>query len=181
MAGIKKSQVRNFIIDVDGVLTDGSYYYTAEGKVMKRFGPDDHDALVFLKKHLSILMVTGDKRGFAISQKRVVEDMKFPLEMASTFERVEWMEQKGLPLEQTIYMGDGIFDATVFEKVAYGIAPANAFAGTKRRADFVTERKGGEGAVAEACVHILSKFFGIGGIDVTEVEGGVWNETKRTD
>ena len=37
MARMKKPSV--FVLDVDGVLTDGKYYYTAEGKVMKRFGP----------------------------------------------------------------------------------------------------------------------------------------------
>ena len=150
---------KNFILDVDGVLTDGRFYYTAEGKVMKAFGPDDHDALLLLKPHLNIVMVTGDRKGFAISKKRIAEDMKFPLELVSTFERVEWMEESGYDPKETIYMGDGIFDAMVFDKVAYGIAPANAFHTTKKHADFVTASVGGDSAVAEACVHLLQKFF----------------------
>ena len=39
--------MKNFILDVDGVMTTGQFFYTAGGKVMKVFGPDDSDALAF--------------------------------------------------------------------------------------------------------------------------------------
>ena len=151
-------KVKNFILDVDGVLTDGHYYYTEAGKVMKMFGPDDHDALLLVKPYLNICMVTGDKKGFPITKKRVEDDMKFPLHLVSTIERIDWI-QKNFNAEETIYMGDGIFDGAVFDEVAYGIAPANAFFLTKQKADFVTASKGGDSAVAEACLHIMEKFF----------------------
>ncbi len=150
--------LKHFILDVDGVFTDGKFYYTAEGKVMKLFGPDDHDALLLIKKHLNILMVTGDKKGFEISKKRVETDMHFPLHMVSTHERVEWIRQRFDP-QEVVYMGDGIFDAKVFSEVGYCIAPANAFFKTKELANFVTEKEGGAGAVAEACWHLAEKFF----------------------
>ena len=41
-----------FLIDVDGVMTNGQLIYTANGKTMKVFGPDDHDGLSLLKKFL---------------------------------------------------------------------------------------------------------------------------------
>lgn len=148
-----------FVLDVDGVLTDGRFYYTSEGKVMKAFGPDDHDALLLLKPYVDIFFVTGDRKGFDISKKRIVDDMKFPLELVSTFKRVEWMEEQGFNLSEIVYMGDGIFDGKVFEKVAYSIAPENAFHLTKEKADYVTPSRGGDSAVASACVHLLEKFF----------------------
>lgn len=154
-----RRKMKNFIIDVDGVMTDGRFYYTAEGKVMKAFGPDDHDALLLLKPYIKLISVTGDRKGFAISKKRVSDDMHLPLELVSTFERIKWMIDKGIKLEETIYMGDGIFDATIFHQVGYGIAPSNAFYTTKEKADFVTKAQGGHGAIAEACLHILEKFF----------------------
>ncbi|MSR70970.1 phosphatase [Candidatus Kaiserbacteria bacterium] len=156
---MKAKVIKNFILDVDGVLTDGQFYYTTKGKVMKSFGADDHDALLLLKPHLRICMVTGDRKGFAISKKRITDDMHFPLELVSTLERVKWMRENGFAPKETIYMGDGIFDARVFDEVAYGIAPANAFVTTKAHADFVTPSAGGNSAVAEACIHILKKFF----------------------
>ena len=62
-----------FILDVDCVLTDGTFYYTTEGKVMKKFGADDNDALSLLKPYMKIFFVTGDKRGFDISKKRITK------------------------------------------------------------------------------------------------------------
>ncbi len=41
-----------FLIDVDGVMTNGQFTYTKEGKIMKNFGPDDHDGLSLLKKFI---------------------------------------------------------------------------------------------------------------------------------
>ena len=72
-----------FVLDVDGVLTDGGFYYTTEGKVMKKFGADDNDALSLLRPYMDIIFVTGDKRGFEISSKRI-NDMHFELELVST-------------------------------------------------------------------------------------------------
>lgn len=154
-----RKNLKNFIIDLDGVMTDGRFYYTVEGKVMKAFGPDDHDALLLLKPYMNIFFVTGDRKGYGISQKRIVDDMKFPLELVSTIERTEWIMEKGLDPKESVYMGDGIFDAMVFDKVAYGIAPQNAFYTTKKRANFVTRASGGNGAVAEACLHLMDEFF----------------------
>jgi 3-deoxy-D-manno-octulosonate 8-phosphate phosphatase (KDO 8-P phosphatase) len=147
-----------FILDVDGVMTDGKFYYTAEGKVMKLFGSDDHDGLSLLKPHMEIRFVTGDHRGYAISESRIAKDMKMPLELVSTTERLAWIKERYNPAE-VIYMGDGIFDHYVMREVGYAIAPANADARAKAAAQFVTERSGGDRAVAEASLHILEKFF----------------------
>ena len=148
---------RYFIVDVDGVLTDGTFDYTVEGKISKRFGPNDADALNLLKSYIQIQLISGDKRGFMITKKRA-DDMKLSVELVSTFERLEWIKER-FNLEEVIFMADGIFDAQIFDKIAYSIAPTNAFYTTKKSADFVTSSRGGDSAVAEACLHILEKFF----------------------
>jgi len=152
------SNFKVFILDVDGVMTDGQFHYTTDGKVMKIFGADDNDALSLLNPYLYIHFVTGDKRGFDISKTRIVDDMKYPLDLVSTIRRIDWIKQRWNP-EEVIYMGDGIFDHYVFNEVGYSIAPFNSDRYTKSIADFVTQRTGANRAVAEACLHILSKFF----------------------
>ena len=147
-----------FILDVDGVMTSGHFLYSSEGKELKIFGPDDNDGLSLLNSYLSIHFVTGDRKGFPISQKRIVEDMKYPLDLVSTIRRIDWIRERHDPAE-VIYMGDGIFDHYVMKEVGYSIAPANADSNAKAHADFVTKRSGGDRAVAEACLHILEKFF----------------------
>ena len=147
-----------FILDTDGVITTGQFFYTAEGKAMKVFGPDDNDALSLLKPYLETRFVTGDKKGYPISKKRISDDMKFQLDLVSTIHRVEWIKER-YNLAEVIYMGDGIFDHYVMQRVGYSIAPANADKLTASKANYVTKRSGGDRAVAEACLHILEEFF----------------------
>lgn len=149
---------KNFILDVDGVFTDGKFHYTAEGKTFKTFGDADSDALSLLRNYMHIEMVSGDKRGFGITKKRIHEDMGYPLSMVSTFQRKEWLSER-FNLDETIYMGDGIYDVLVFDAIGFSIAPQNAFYNTKAQAKHVTNSRGGEGAVAEACIYIFENFL----------------------
>ena len=146
------------ILDVDGVMTSGQFLYSESGKQMKVFGPDDNDGLGLLNPHIEIRFVTGDRKGFSISNKRIKEDMKCDLDLVSTIKRIEWIKERYKP-EDVIYMGDGIFDHYVMKEVGYSIAPANSDRIAKAHANYVTERSGGDRAVAEACLHIMQKFF----------------------
>lgn len=147
-----------FVVDVDGVMTDGKFYYTQDGKIMKVFGADDNDALTLLNQYLKIQFITGDSKGYSISKKRIADDMGFNLELVSTVKRLEWISSKFNP-QKTIYMGDGIFDHYVMKDVGYSIAPANADLNCKKNANYITARAGADRSVAEACLHIMSKFF----------------------
>jgi 3-deoxy-D-manno-octulosonate 8-phosphate phosphatase (KDO 8-P phosphatase) len=147
-----------FVLDVDGVLTTGQFYYTPEGKAAKLFGADDHDGLLLLKPHLEIRFITGDRKGFDISKKRVTDDMKFPLDLVSTVSRAKWISERFSP-KDIVYMGDGIFDGFVFPRVGYGICPKNAYEGARSQADYICKCDGGDRAVADACLHLLERFF----------------------
>ena len=147
-----------FLLDVDGVMTTGQFAYTADGKAMKIFGPDDNDALSLLKNLIEIRFITGDKNGLEITKRRIVNDMNFPLDVVSVLKRIDWISERYNP-EEVIYMGDGIFDHYVFKKIGYSIAPGNANSVARKYADYVTKRNGGDRAVAEACLHVLERFF----------------------
>ena len=154
----KKFIPKEFILDVDGVMTTGNFIYSEKGKVMKIFGADDNDGLSLLKSFINISFITGDKKGFAISKKRIKDDMGFSISLVSTIKRIEWISKRFKP-EEVIYMGDGIFDHYVMKHVGYSIAPGNADSLAKQNANYITTRNGGDRAVAEACLHILEKFF----------------------
>jgi len=146
------------ILDVDGVITDGQFVYSSEGKFTKTFGPDDTDAISLLSRVCEVRFVTGDKRGFEISARRIVKDLGHQLDLVSTSRRLDWIANL-YSLETVTYIGDGIFDHLVLKKVGYGIALANSLPHVREAADFVTTRKGGDRAVAEACLHLFSKFW----------------------
>jgi len=147
------------ILDVDGVMTDGGFYYSENGKVFKKFGPDDNDALSLLDPYMEIRFISGDKRGFRISEKRIKRDMKRKIDLVSTINRLSWIDER-YNLSEVIYMGDGIFDSLVFDKVGYSIAPSNSNQLTIDKAKYVTKRNGGDRAVAEAVVHVLELING---------------------
>ncbi len=147
-----------FLLDVDGVMTSGNFIYSRKGKIYKEFGPDDSDALNVLKKFIKIQFITSDKKGFSISKKRIHKDMGFNINLIPTFQRVKWAE-KNLDLNNTIFMGDGIFDYMLMKKTYYSICTKNCSSIAKKYANFQTRNEGGNRAVAEACIYILKKFF----------------------
>lgn len=155
---IKKTKPKYFILDVDGVMTNGNFIYSSKGKEFKIFGPDDHDALKLLQNFLEIIFVTGDKKGFPISKKRITNDMGYKLDLVSTINRIQWIQERYNPKE-VIYMGDGIFDHYVMQSVGYSISTSDSDVNAKKHSNFITKRKGGERAVSEACIHLLKKFF----------------------
>ena len=147
-----------FILDVDGVMTTGQFLYSEKGKEYKVFGPHDNDGIKMIETKIKVVFISADKRGFAISKKRIVDDMKQELTLVSESERLDFIKTN-YGLDNVIYMGDGYHDAKILEHCCYGIAPNNARIEAKDAADFITPSKSGEGAVLDACLHIIEKYF----------------------
>ena len=146
-----------FLLDVDGVMTTGQFLYSQDGKEYKVFGPHDNDGLKLIRDKAIVKFITADKRGFAITKKRIVDDMGFELELVSEKDRFDYiLEQYGF--ENLVYMGDGYHDAKILKKCMFGIAPKNARGEAKDVADFITKSKAGEGAVLDACLKVIEKF-----------------------
>ena len=143
-------------MDVDGVLNDGMLYWYAGGKPFKAFGNYDHDGLKLLRKHLEIEFVSADEVGWPITESRIIEHMKFPCTMVKEKDRLDFVLNKGNP-EETVFMGDGPFDAKIFPHVGLSIAPAQAWRTAISNATYVTPREGGKGAVMDACVYIMDE------------------------
>ena len=149
---MRTKNLKHFVLDVDGVMTTGQFIYTADGKVAKVFGAHDADGLKLIKDRINIQFITADRRGFEITKKRIVEDMGYPLTLVPEAERFKYIEALGF--DQTVFMGDGYFDAPVLKACILGIAPANARIEAIRAANFVTSTKSAEGAVMDACIYI---------------------------
>lgn len=150
---------KNFILDVDGVLTTGHMIYSEEGKKYKIFGPHDNDGLKMIKNLINIHFISADSKGFNITQKRI-SDIGFHVELVSENDRKTYINK--FVADETIFMGDGYHDAKIMDIVGYSIAPKNARREVIKKANFVTESKSGEGAVLDACLHIKNQFFNEG-------------------
>lgn len=152
-----RGKPKYFVLDVDGVMTTGQFFYSENGKLYKVFGPHDSDGLKMLRDHLEIRFITADKRGFEISRKRIVEDMGYRLDLVSEETRMAFFETE-VKAEETIFMGDGYHDVPALRNCMVGIAPANARKEAREAADFVTESRAGEGAVLDACLYIKDTY-----------------------
>ena len=153
-----KSRPEYFVIDVDGVMTTGQFLYSEDGKAYKVFGPHDSDGLKLVEALVTVHFITADARGYQISKRRIVDDMNYPLSLVSEAERADYFEQN-FSYEKTVFMGDGYHDAPVLERAMCGIAPSNARPEAMQAADFITPSAGGSGAVMDACLYLLEKYF----------------------
>lgn len=150
-----------FVLDVDGVLSDGTFYYTKDGKAAKKFGPDDNDALKLLKKHgVEIVFTSSDWRAFNLSETRV-NDMGYQLNNVKPGNaRLEWIKEH-YDLNEVFYMGDSFIDAPILKAVKEGITTCEANFLARKYADYVSPCVGGHRAVSDACFHIAEKYLGL--------------------
>jgi 3-deoxy-D-manno-octulosonate 8-phosphate phosphatase (KDO 8-P phosphatase) len=160
--------IKAIFLDCDGVLTTGSYFYTADGKFMKEFSCMDGKGFTQAKeKGIYLLVITEepDDAGFNITKKRC-EDQKIEYARAKNPENKlviakDFASNKGFSLKESAFIADDIGDWFLLKEVGLPIAVANAHVKIKEfvleNEGYVTIRSGGHGAVREAIEWIFSK------------------------
>jgi len=150
------------ISDVDGVLTDGSFYYTESGKYIKKFGRDDADAIKILKQQLPntiIKFCTSDLNGFNISKKRIT-DMNCELEYIPVKSRPDWIKTfKSDGSSYVVYIGDSFVDIPIYSIVDFSCCVNNGHYLAKNTASYVSNMNGGDGGFADCILEVLSNFI----------------------
>jgi len=146
----------NLITDVDGVLTDGGFYYSGEGKILKKFGPHDNDGFKMLvEMGIQPVAISADMLGYSITKKRM-EDMGIPIHLVSASTRYKWINDR-YDFRKIIFVGDGYFDIECIKASRYGVAPSNAPDIVKAAADFVTTSCGGNGVILEIALSMMNE------------------------
>lgn len=138
--------------DVDGTLTDGGMYYTADGDVMKRFHVHDGMGLKQCQAAgIKVAILTSEntpivtKRGEKLKLDYVFQGMKSKLEVITNL-----CEELGIGLENVAFIGDDINDFEILSAVGLKACPANAVEKIKNIPDIkIMNSKGGDGAVRE--------------------------------
>ena len=153
----QESTTCNLVLDVDGVLTDGKFTYTDQGKFSKTFGSHDSDALKLLSKSTQLFVISADKRGFAISESRI-RDMNLSLLYVEADERVGFIRELKRTAP-TAFIGDSFTDVPALREADFSLTPQNAHLLAKKQADIVLNSNGGDGAVAEACILLFPEIF----------------------
>lgn len=150
-------EIKLLLLDVDGVLTDGTIIYTHDGGESKGFNTQDGFGLRILQDAgIEVGLITA-RTSEAVNRRAA--DLKLRYVYQGTGSKLEVYEdilqQAGLRPLQTAYMGDDWLDLPLLIRSGLALAPANGVAEVQQQAHYVTSRKGGQGAVREACDLIL--------------------------
>ena len=157
----RAARVKLLLMDVDGVLTDCKLYYVpdAQGRMVETKGFDAQDgiALQWLNwKGIKTGVISGRESPATVERARQV---KMDYVYQGHIEKIPILEEilakAQIDRSEVAYAGDDLTDLVILRRVGLGIATANARAEVKRAAHYVTEARGGWGAIREVAELLL--------------------------
>ena len=148
-------------MDVDGVLTDGAFWWGTNGEEFKRFSVADGSGIALaMKAGLKIALISGESSaaGMTLVQRfadklKIVDVYKGCHDKAAAIR--DFAERNQLQLSEICFIGDDFIDLPAMEIVGVAVTPADAQLVARSKAHLVTERIGGHGAVREVLDRIL--------------------------
>jgi len=145
--------VKLLLLDVDGVLTDGSIIYTPQGQEIKAFSTRDGLGLRLVQK-AGIMVGLITARTSEVVQRRA-ENLGISLVFQGAGRKLEIFQrvlaEHGLQPEQTAYVGDDWLDLPILIRAGLAVAVVDAAPEVLEVAHYVTDLPGGRGAVREIC------------------------------
>ena len=153
----KASKIKALVLDVDGVMTDGSLTFDENGTEYKTFNAKDGQGIVMLNKTGFITaIITARQNGTVrhrfnnLGMTKLVEGCKNKIAALK-----DLMAEYNLNFDEIAYMGDDLPDICVLKTVGLACAPADAVCEVLETAEFICKKNGGRGAVREMCDFIL--------------------------
>tara|TARA_B100002049_G_scaffold45729_1_gene31840 strand:+ start:15785 stop:16312 length:528 start_codon:yes stop_codon:yes gene_type:complete len=155
------NNIKVFVTDVDGCLTDGCIIFTDQGDGICRFHAHDGLGLSVLKK-MGITLIAISGRKCKAVEHRLNQLGFHHIILGSTNKQTDLrnlLNELSLSFKDIAYVGDDLIDLEVMELAAKRYAPANAVDIVKKISCFTSAHKGGDGAVRDIIEHMLAKDF----------------------
>ena len=151
------NNVRAFVFDVDGVMTNGKVMITSEGEMYREMDTRDGFALKYaLLKGFKIGIISGGTNEGVRKRLELLGVNKVYLginEKVIAFD--DFVSTFNINPDQVLYMGDDVPDVPVMEKVGVSTCPQDALPDVKRVVDYVSHKKGGDGCVREIVEQVM--------------------------
>lgn len=152
-------EIKMFLTDCDGCLTDGGMYYSEFGDETKKFNTRDGMGFSLLRdRNIITGIITSEDVQL---NKRRAEKLKLDILEAGCKDKLKTVlalcEKYGIQMENVAYIGDDLNDLEVIRRVGLGCCPADAVDEVKRSAAYVTSAKGGQGVIREVVDKLLGR------------------------
>lgn len=148
---MKLKKIKLLISDVDGVLTDGGMYYSAEGEMMKKFHTRDGMGVeLLLTKNIKTILLSKENSKIVIKR---VKKIKVAKSYVGVLQK-ELLLQKlcrdfQVNLMEIAYVGDDVNDLEIMKMVGFSGTPKDGVAQIRQIADYVCHVEGGRGVLRE--------------------------------
>lgn len=152
------SKITHLVLDVDGVFTDGSVYYSKDGELSKQFDMRDGMGLEILREQgVEIIVMTSEQSELVAQRMKKLQLSNVYLGVKDKYALLKHLiTTKEIELGSIAYMGDDINDLANICSVGWSLIPKNATQIVKQYADIVLTKDSGNGAIREACEFILN-------------------------
>jgi len=153
----KLDDIKLLVLDVDGVLTDGTIIVDSRGEESKFFNAvDGHGIRLWRRAGLKVAFISGrasppvDRHAEKLGVDYVYQDCHYKLPVLEKL-----VEELGLSADDVAYVGDDLPDLPAIKYAGFGVAVAGAVEEVKQHADYITTKQGGNGAVREVIEYLL--------------------------
>jgi len=153
----KLERIKLLLLDVDGVLTDGTIIYDDNNREIKHFYSRDGLGIrLLMDAGIKVGVVSGRRSGVLIHRCRnlgielIYDGVSDKAALLDTI-----LEQTKMTEQEIAFVGDDLVDLPIMRRVGLSVAVADAAEVVKENADMITTASGGAGAVREICEAIL--------------------------
>ncbi len=145
------NEIKAIALDVDGVLTDGGFWWGPNGEEFKQFNFADVMGISLGRKAgLLFALISGEASPLVdrFAEKMGIVDIHKGCKDKAAALRA-FAQKNNLELQSVCFMGDNVNDLSAMQLAGLSAAPASAQPAVRERVDHVTRRAGGHGAVRE--------------------------------
>ena len=151
------ARCRTFVFDVDGVLTDGGIVPTVDGDFLRRYNAKDGYALAYaLKLGYRVCIISGGRGRTLEHRLRMLGIRDYYLDCMDKIATLRaYLSREGVDPATVVFMGDDIPDLECMRAVGIPVCPADAASEAIEAARYVSEFRGGAGAVRDIIEQVL--------------------------
>lgn len=149
--------ITTFVLDYDGVLTDGTVILTLEGEALRTANVKDGYAMqLAIKRGYRLAVISGGNSQSTLKRLENLGLADIHLGVENKLETYEeLMDKYQLRPEQVLYMGDDIPDMKPMQKAGIASCPADAAEEVKNICDYISHKDGGRGCVRDIIEQVM--------------------------